>query len=214
MNLEDFKSFRRVLKPSEVGSIPTHSRQRAQGGRVLRGVVVILTALAWNAAARAQSEEAQPPAQEAQPPAQEAQRPAQDLPRPPSPGNRAARSAIFPAWGQLTNGRPVKAAALFALETYLATGIIVETRRGESKRRFADAAPDEATELLYDGLADAHFDRRRNLIFWSLLAVFYGVADAYVDAHLGEFDREIHEGRELFGKIDRVERTIELGVRF
>jgi hypothetical protein len=171
---------------------------------VLRAVAVILTALLWGSTARAQSEEPEPAAVS----------PPEDLPRGPSPANRAARSFIFPAWGQLTNGSPVKAAGLFALETYLATGIIVETRRGESKRRLADAAPDDATELLYDGLADAHFDRRRNLIFWSLLAVFYGVADAYVDAHLGEFDREIHEGRELFGNIDRVEQTIELGVRF
>jgi len=174
------------------------------GGQVLRALAIIFTALAWSAAAGAQSEEVEQPAAQ----------PLEDVPRGPSPANRAARSVIFPAWGQLTNERPVKAAALFALETYLATGIIVETRRGESKRRLADAAPDEASELLYDGLADAHFDRRRNLIFWSLLAVFYGVADAYVDAHLGEFDREIHEGRELFGNIDRVERTIELGVRF
>jgi len=163
----------------------------------------MLLAFAWAEVAGAQAEEPAPPAAEA----------AEELSGP-SAGNRAARSALFPAWGQLTNGRTAKAAALFALETYLASSIIVESRRGAAKERLADAAPDEATELMYDGLADAHYDRRRNLIFWSLLTVLYGVADAYVDANLGDFDREIKEGGELFGKIDRVDRTIELGVRF
>ena len=204
MNLEDFKSFRRVLKPSGVGSIPTHSRQSIGcGRRLIRITAVMLLAFAWAEVAGAQAEEPAPPAAEA----------AEELSGP-SAGNRAARSALFPAWGQLTNGRTAKAAALFALETYLASSIIVESRRGAAKERLADAAPDEATELMYDGLADAHYDRRRNLIFWSLLTVLYGVADAYVDANLGDFDREIKEGGELFGKIDRVDRTIELGVRF
>jgi hypothetical protein len=132
--------------------------------------------------------------------------------RRPGLANRAARSAIFPAWGQLSNGKPVKAVALFALETYLATGIIVESRRGAAKRRLADLAADEASEAELNGLADAHFDRRRNLIFWSVLAIFYGVADAYVDSHLGDFDKEIREGRELFTRIDP--ECVEIGVRF
>ena len=202
MNLEDFKSFRRVLKPSGVGSIPTHSRQRIGYGRMLRISAVMLTALSWAANAGAQSEEAVPA-----PPAAEAS-------RGPSPANRAARSAAFPGWGQLTNGSTAKAAAVFALETYLASSIIVESRRGAAKQRLADAAPDAATEEMYDGLADAHYDRRRNLIFWSMLTVLYAVADAYVDAHMGEFDREIKEGGELFGQVDHVDQTIELGVRF
>jgi hypothetical protein len=179
--------------------------------------IAMLGTLAWAAGAQAQSPEPDPvqpapeqPGGEQQPTAASAD----EAPRGPSAGNRAARSALFPAWGQLTNGRTAKAAALFALETYLASSIIVESRKGAAKERLADEAPDEATEEMYDGLADAHYDRRRNLIFWSLLTVLYGVADAYVDANLGDFDREIKEGGELFGRVDGVDRTIELGVRF
>jgi hypothetical protein len=132
----------------------------------------------------------------------------------PSPANRAARSAVFPAWGQLTNGANVKAAALFALETYLVTGIIHESHRGRALRRAADTATDEATTEIYDGLADAHYDRRRNLFFWSILAVLYGVIDAYVDAHLTDFDEELEDRRELLGSIDPLENTVEVGFRF
>jgi hypothetical protein len=132
----------------------------------------------------------------------------------PSPANRAARSAVFPAWGQLTNGKPAKAAALFALETYLITGIVIETRRGQADRRLAEAATDEGAREIYDGIADGHYNRRRNLLFWSLLTVVYGVIDAYVDGYLGDFDEEIEDRRELFGSIDPVEQAVEVGVRF
>ncbi len=132
----------------------------------------------------------------------------------PSPANRAARSVAFPAWGQLTNGRTAKTAALFALETYLVTGLIAESRRGGADQKSADAATDETTVDYYEGQADAHYDRRRNLLFWTILTVFYGVIDAYVDAYLVDFDEELEDRRELFGMVDPVESTVGVGFRF
>ena len=176
MNLEDFKSFRRVLKPLEVGSIPTHSRHALPAAA--RAALVACCALAASACAGSRPVGS-----------------AADL-EAPSPANRAARSAVFPAWGQLTNGKSAKAAGLFALETYLITGIVVESRRGQADRRIAETATDEATREVYDGIADGHYDRRRNLLFWTLLTVVYGVIDAYVDGYLGRFDEEIEDRRE------------------
>lgn len=135
----------------------------------------------------------------------------------PSPANLAARSALFPAWGQLSNGKNVKASALFALEAYLATGIVIQTRRGAADRRAedaADAALDVGASRTFDGLADAHFNRRRDLIFWGLLAMLYGVVDAYVDGYLGDFDKEIDEGRRVFSAVDPTTSAVEVGVRF
>ena len=121
MNLEDFKSFRRVLKPSEVGSIPTHSRhllgrpgrgdrnpgaRRRMGGRTLGWLMLL--ALAGAPAARAQEEDAV-----AAPPTG----PATVPPGTPRPFTRALRSAVFPAWGQLSNGKSKKAAVLLAAQT-------------------------------------------------------------------------------------------------
>ncbi len=192
MNLEDFKSFRRALKPSEVGSIPTHSRHlRSCSAALARHAAIVAFGLVAASPSSAAEETIVP-----------------------SPANRAARSALFPAWGQLTNGANVKAAALFALETYLVTGIIHESHRARAHRYAADAATDEATSAMYDGLADAHYDRRRNLFFWSILAVLYGVIDAYVDAHLTDFDEELEDRRELLGSIDPVENSVEVGFRF
>ena len=93
MNLEDFKSFRRVLIPSEVGSIPTHSRQNCLAV-VLLAIVVVF-----------------PSPAEAANGADEAQWAG------PGPFERAVRSAVFPAWGQLTNGKNKKAAILFSFSS-------------------------------------------------------------------------------------------------
>ena len=107
VNLEDFKSFRRVLKPPEVGSIPTHSRH-------LLTACAVWLAVSLAAPARAQDENPIP-----------------------GPGalNRAMRSVVLPAWGQVTNGREVKAAVLFSVETYIWTRAIMESRKGTESRR-------------------------------------------------------------------------------
>ena len=197
MNLEDFKSFRRVLIPSEVGSIPTHSRQLQR--------VVIICALMLLVAVRVGAE-----GMSAVPPGT------------PSPLQRAIRSAAFPAWGQLTNGKSKKAVVVFSVETYLITRILKESRAAHASSRDADAlreaAIDDASAAAMEKAARAdaqeHFDTRRDLVFWLILAGFYGAMDAYVDANLGDFGEELKEGRRLFGSADPTEQEMEIGVRF
>ena len=203
MNLEDFKSFRRVLKPSGVGSIPTHSRQFLRG-RFLRNMArraaLGAVGLALLAPA-ARADDAVPVGT-------------------PRPFARAVRSAVFPAWGQLTNGKSKKAVVLFTAQTYLITRVLGESRAAhEADRRAATFAGREDPAGLALGKAaranaQEHFDTRRDLLFWSLMGAFYGALDAYVDAHLGRFDEELDEGRTLFGGVDPAGRAVEVGLRF
>jgi hypothetical protein len=132
----------------------------------------------------------------------------------PSAFNRAARSVVFPAWGQLTNGKNEKAAVLFALQTYLYTRILVETRLGPDSERLALSASDSEVAWRAELTAADSFSRRRNLIFWVSLTAFYGAIDAYVDTHLGDFEQEIEESRGLFAGTDPVHGGLVLGVRF
>ena len=183
MNLEDFKSFRRVLKPSEVGSIPTRSRQ------LTRGIVVaLMLAVAGAGAAEAQEWDG------------------------PTPFRRAVRSVVFPAWGQLTNGKYTKATLLFSFETYLWTRIVIETRAAKESDRFAasEIDPGQAERMA----AEDHYKRRRDLFFWLIVTSFYGAIDAYVDAHLGEFEKELEDGRELFAGMGEDGTSLQVGVRF
>jgi hypothetical protein len=141
---------------------------------------------------------------------------AEEVNEPPGPSafNRAARSALFPAWGQLTNGKNEKAAILFAVQTYLYTRILVETRRGHEYERLALSTVDPDVAWRAELTAEDSFQRRRNLIFWVILTAFYGAIDAYVDAHLGDFEREIEDSRRLFTEADPATGGIALGVRF
>jgi hypothetical protein len=136
----------------------------------------------------------------------------------PSATNRAVRSMVFPAWGQVTNGRPVKAAVLFSVQTWIWTRVIKESRAAhESEQRVFRLQEEGATALEIaraEASAEEHSARRRDLLFWALFGGIYGALDAYIDAHLGDFDEEIQEGRDLFGEVDPVNGEIALGYRF
>ena len=237
MNLEDFKSFCRALKPSEVGSIPTHSRHlpgsRSGAVRATCVALLSLTLLAGATGAAGATDIADSTA------ASEAQAGSGaegEVPGPatvpgavpravsysgiegPSAFQRAARSVAIPAWGQLTNGKKKKATVLFGVQTYLYTRIIVATRMGrEGNLRVSALERDGASAVDLEfarAAAQEHFDDRRNLFFWAILTGFYGALDAYVDAHLGEFEKELEEGRALFARVGGPDEAIEMGLKF
>jgi hypothetical protein len=176
-------------------------------------------------------------AESAEPPLEKTAPGASESPPPPMPGKgapsslanaetwqgpgafqRALRSALFPAWGQIVNGKHRKAALLFSVHTYLYTRIFIETHDGREARRRANRleAEGDTTGLaeLEHVSADDHFETRRDLLFWTIVTAFYGAIDAYVDAHLQDFDQELEEGRGLFGAVDPIEGELALGVHF
>jgi len=134
----------------------------------------------------------------------------------PSPFNRAVRSVVFPAWGQLTNGKTTKATLLFGVESYLWTRIVIETRAAKESDQIAAAlaGSDPGGAQVAELAADDHYSRRRDLFFWVIVAGFYGAIDAYVDAHLGDFEKELEDGRELFAGLGDDGTSMQVGVRF
>jgi len=136
----------------------------------------------------------------------------------PSPLNRAVRSAVFPAWGQLTNGKEKKAAILFGIEAYVWTRVITETRKSTESERRLDRLEAEGATAFEISRAEAsledHRRTRRDMLFWVILGGFYGALDAYIDANLGDFDEDLEEDRGLFAGVDAGARQVELGYRF
>jgi hypothetical protein len=129
---------------------------------------------------------------------------------------RAVQSAVFPAWGQVANGRKVKAAMLFSFQTYIWTRVVIQTNRGREWQHEADrlaAGGGTSSEVARaEALSDEHFETRRDLLFWAIIGSFYGALDAYIDAHLGDFDRELEDSRGLFAEIEP--SSARLGYRF
>ncbi|MFH1008132.1 MAG: DUF5683 domain-containing protein [Candidatus Latescibacterota bacterium] len=81
-----------------------------------------------------------------------------------SPRGALLRSLALPGWGQWYNERPVKGAVIFSTELFLGGAILYENRRS------------------------LDFQRRNTYFLWFLGVLLYNLADAYVDAHLYDFE--------------------------
>ncbi len=91
-----------------------------------------------------------------------------------NPTGAMIRSILIPGWGQFYNGRWLKGAAIAAVEIGTVVNAMVLDLWG-------DQTDDEMEKLFY-------YDNR-NLSYWILGGtILYGMADAFVDAHLYKFD--------------------------
>ncbi|MCX7907411.1 MAG: DUF5683 domain-containing protein [Bacteroidetes bacterium] len=119
---------------------------------------------------------------------------------PMSPSQVALRSALLPGWGQLLNGKPLKALGVWAVLGGLGAELAFLDRHYRQYRRAhrcrvlgqTDCSlPAAWAELSTETLRQRR-DAYRNArdLFWILLLAVYGlnVLDAYVDAHLRDFD--------------------------
>jgi hypothetical protein len=93
-------------------------------------------------------------------------------------------SAAYPGLGQLLNDAEPKAAVVGAVEAFLIARLLVEDRRTRNALRLYKQTNEERYYEDYS----THFDRRQALIWWASVAAIYGLADAYVDAHLASFE--------------------------
>lgn len=91
-----------------------------------------------------------------------------------SPTGAMLRSMLFPGWGQWYNGRKVKAGLFFAAESALIARIVI------TNDELRQAQTEEEKFRARD---------RRNVTFWWLGGtILLSMIDAYVDAHLSDFD--------------------------
>lgn len=96
----------------------------------------------------------------------------------PSPGGAALRSLLFPGWGQSYNQAPMKAVIYGGIEEVLIYSIY------RSHRQFMYYKQLDGYEIN----ADNHRDDRNRLTWYLAGAIVMSIMDAYVDAHLFDFD--------------------------
>ncbi len=89
----------------------------------------------------------------------------------------AFQSMIFPGWGQLANGQHLKAATMFVLQTGLGF-----TAYYQHERYLLYKRQDE------DSKARFYKSDRNRLIWWSVGAMIFSAADAFVDCHLRDWN--------------------------
>jgi hypothetical protein len=109
-----------------------------------------------------------------------------------SPMGALFRSVVFPGWGQLYNKKYLKAGLIFGVETtYLVLMAMDWDRMNEHKKLF-DSLPEDHPDKFWEYEQYKFYKDRKNLYLWSTLTtIFISMFDAYVDAHLYNFDKEM-----------------------
>ena len=97
----------------------------------------------------------------------------------PSPLSVMFRSAVVPGWGQVTNHKWIKAAVVVAGEGFLISKALDEYNKEQDAANAGDALG-----------RDRHYNLKENYIWWAIAAHLLQMADAYVDAHLANFDAD------------------------
>jgi hypothetical protein len=107
-----------------------------------------------------------------------------------SPTLTLFKSVVFPGWGQFSNGKYVKAGLVFAVESYFIYKAVYYGGKASDWREKWKSAPQDQKYLYFNKYAD-YRDTRNSFLWYTGLTVFLSMFDAYVDAHLANFPKDI-----------------------
>lgn len=94
-----------------------------------------------------------------------------------SPRGAMLRSLILPGWGQLYNGKFIKAAVFIAAESF----IMYMYKKNHNNMKKAVSASER----------EYYMDQRNAYGWYMALAIILSITDAYVDAYLVNFDKDM-----------------------
>ena len=107
----------------------------------------------------------------------------------PAPTIALLKSVVVPGWGQISNGKYIKAGVVIALETTLIGTYIHYKNKTEDARDAFESAPLEDKSRLFREF-DGAKDQRNRFAWFCATMIFISMFDAYVDAHLANFPRK------------------------
>jgi hypothetical protein len=98
---------------------------------------------------------------------------------------------LFPGWGQLYAGGGWRAALAFGTEMYFWSNLLARDRQERRDRDFAATLEPNSPDLVFvEALAAEHRAQMQDFVWWSGGALLIIALDAYVGAHLFNFDRD------------------------
>lgn len=166
----------------------------------IRCLVLLLAALALAPALRAQQvPQATPPADTA--------REDQGV----SPRGAFLRSLVLPGWGQSAVGAPGRGGVYFALES-VSLWMLYRTQQRLSEARAQQAFLLETGVLAPQeeyGLVTSREQQRQDWLVLSIFWLFFAGADAYVAAHLRNFEERVGVQPDPDGGL-RIEATVPI----
>ncbi len=129
-----------------------------------------------------------------------------------SPMGALLRSVAFPGWGQFYNKKYIKAGLAFGVETTFLTLMIIEWERMDDHKKLFDSMSQDHPDKSWEYEQYKFYQDRKNLYLWSTIAtIFVSMFDAYVDAHLYDFDKEMERiGFEIYPDSDKLSFKLSL----
>jgi hypothetical protein len=98
---------------------------------------------------------------------------------------------FFPGWGQLYSDNFWKAGLGFGVQMYFWTNILNRDRQAVRARDFAYTfSVDDPNYELYNAIAAESWEQMRDFVWWSGGILLIIALDAYVGAHLFNFDQD------------------------
>jgi hypothetical protein len=110
-----------------------------------------------------------------------------------SPRGAFFRSLVIPGWGQSAIGAPGRGAVYFGLETASLWMVYKSDQKLQEARRLQQANRESGllSETQTSGLVRARRNEREDWITLSVFWMFFSGADAFVAAHLRDFDAHV-----------------------
>jgi len=108
------------------------------------------------------------------------------------------KSIVQPGWGQLQNGRILKALLFAGVEVGMVYGIVHQHLRWQELEQNAHDATDPDLQYDYNRRAGFYLNDRNKRLWWLLWFELFNITDAYVDAALADFDDSPDLSLQLF----------------
>jgi len=105
-----------------------------------------------------------------------------------NPTRAAIYSAVIPGGGQFYNHAYVKAGIVIGVQGYLVASAIANDKKVDDYRKLASNTNDVFLQQHYKSRQQEHKEMRTSDFWWMGITVVLSVLDAYVDAHLSDFD--------------------------
>ncbi len=108
-----------------------------------------------------------------------------------NPTGAVLMTPLFPGWGQLYTDNSWRAALAFGLEMFYWSNMIARDRRAIRTNEFALGFEEDSLERdFYRSQADENWEQVRDFAWWSGGVLLIIALDAYVGAHLFDFDED------------------------